>query len=352
LLLYIHIPFCDSKCNYCAFNSYTSLHYLKEEYINALSKQLVFELKKLQNTKIQTLFIGGGTPSALDIKYYENIFNILNIYLDSTVEITIEANPNSATLHWLEGIKKLGINRISFGVQSFNDKKLDFLGRNHTASMAIKAVDNAYDIGFEHINCDIIYDTSIDTKRLLDEDLKIIQTLPIDHISAYSLTIEDGTKFYNKTDVKVDDEKMARYLFQQLKHQGFNQYEISNFSKNEKSRSKHNLGYWEYKEYLGVGAGAVGCIDNQRLYSQKDLYKYIQNPIDYEYIEELSSQDIKMEKILLGFRCIVGVDKNILNTKELEKAYKLESSGKLRFDDERFYATDFLIADELALYVF
>lgn len=351
MLLYIHIPFCDSKCHYCAFNSYTSLHHLQDKFTESLCKQLIFELNRNQNKKITTIFIGGGTPSTLSIKHYHQIFQLLNPYLSTVEEITIEANPNSANQKWLNGIFDLGINRISFGVQSFNDKKLDFLGRNHTSSMAIKTIENASQIGFKHINCDIIYNTTLDDKTLMDDDFKIIKDLPIDHISAYSLTLEDGTKFFNKSNVKVDDEDMARYIFDQLQLLGFEQYEISNFAKDKKSQSKHNLGYWRYEEYLGIGAGAVGCINNNRLYTHKDINQYIQSPTTYENIERLSDDDIKTEKVLLGFRCIIGVAQNILNLKEQKKAQELVKIGKLSFKNNRYYSNDFLLADELALYI-
>ncbi len=351
MLLYIHIPFCDSKCHYCAFNSYTSLHHLKKKFVEALCKQLDYELKSIKNDTIKTIFIGGGTPSTLTIEHYEEIFKCINPYLQNIQEISIEANPNSITKIWLEGIKNIGINRISFGVQSFNDKKLKFLGRNHSSKMAINAIQLARKVGFEHINCDIIYDTILDTKQLIDDDLNIIKNLPIDHISAYSLTLEDGTKFFNKSNVKVDDEDMAKYIFEQLKENGFTQYEISNFALNKTSKSKHNLGYWQYEQYIGVGAGAVGCINNKRYYNYKDINEYIQNCLNYVDIEILSDEDIKVEKILLGLRCEIGINKNILNDKEIIKANNLQELGKISFKNNQYYSNDFLLADELALYI-
>ena len=352
MLLYIHIPFCDSKCHYCAFNSYTSLHYLRKNYVNSLCKQLLNELKNTKKDELKTVFIGGGTPSTLSIEEYKLIFEVINPYISYTQEITIEANPNSATIKWLEDMYSLGINRISFGVQSFDDKKLDFLGRNHTSKMAITAIQNASNVGFKHINCDIIYDTKLDTKELLDNDLKIIKSLPIDHVSAYSLTLEEGTKFYNKSNVRVENIEMAKYLFNKLNNLGFNQYEISNFAKDESSKSKHNLGYWKYEEYIGAGAGAVGSKEEKRLYTFKDVNMYITNPSIYDDTEILSKEDIKVEKVLLGLRCEVGIDKNMLNDKELKQAYNLEKLGKIQLKkDDRFYSTDFLLADELALYI-
>jgi len=351
MLLYIHIPFCDSKCFYCAFNSYTSLHHLKKEYIKSLLIQLQYELEK-QNKQIDTIFIGGGTPSCIDASEYKKILSLVKPYIKNNIEITIEANPNSATLKWQQEIYSIGINRISFGVQSFNDEKLKFLGRNHNHTQAIEAVQNAKIVGFEHINLDIIYDTSLDTKKLLDDDLEIIKSLPIDHISAYSLTLEEGTKFFNKSSVRVEDEDLANYFFKELNQLGFSQYEISNFAKNSDARSKHNLGYWQYKEYLGIGCGAVGCVESKRYYGIKDIQNYIDTPLEYEEIENLSQDDILLEKVLLGFRSIVGVDYNLFNNDQKNKIEQLVSENKLILNDNTLYNPDYMLADELALYLF
>ncbi|MEA3512924.1 MAG: radical SAM family heme chaperone HemW [Campylobacterota bacterium] len=347
----MHIPFCDSKCFYCAFNSYTSLHSLRDDYIKALKQQLSYELKK-NNKQIETIFIGGGTPSTIEASKYKEILELIKPYfVQKNIEITIEANPNSASNEWLQEIKSIGINRVSFGVQSFDDKKLDFLGRNHNKTQAIQAINDAFDIGFEDINCDIIYDTQLDTKELLDTDISIIKTLPINHISAYSLTIEEGTKFFNKSSVQVENEELVKYLFEELNSLGFSQYEISNFSKDKDARSKHNLGYWKYKEYLGVGSGAVGCINNTRYYNEKDVLKYIQNPLSYENTEKLSSDDITTEKILLGFRSVVGVDISILPINMQNRAKILIENDKLKLEENIVYSSDFMLADELALYI-
>ncbi len=351
MLLYIHIPFCDSKCFYCAFNSYVDLFHLKQEYMKALKIQLDLELKKLKNKPLKSIFFGGGTPSCIDFNYYSSIFKSLKPYIDKNTEISTEANPNSASNEWLEGMFDLGVNRVSFGVQSFDNEKLKFLGRNHNKDQAIKAINNAKKVGYKHINCDIIYDTIKDTKELIQNDLNIIKTLPIDHISAYSLTIEEGTKFFDKTNVKIEDEDMARYIFSTLNNFGFTQYEISNFSKNEKARSKHNFGYWEKDNYLGVGAGAVGCIDETRYYPNKDIQKYISDPLKYEQIEPLEKEDIKFETIFLGLRSAVGVDINILNNNELKKLQILKDEKKVYIKNHRFYNDDFMLADEIVLYL-
>jgi oxygen-independent coproporphyrinogen-3 oxidase len=319
--------------------------------MKALELQLQYELVNQKITYLKSVFIGGGTPSCVDAKYYVPIIELLSDYIDENTEFTTEANPNSATFKWQKEMFEIGINRISFGVQSFNENKLNFLARNHSKNDAIDAIKNAHSIGFKHINCDIIYDTILDTNELINDDLEIISTLNIDHISAYSLTLEEGTKFYNKTNIKVDDENMARYIFENLKNQGFNQYEISNFSKDVKSRCKHNIGYWEYDNYLGIGCGAVGCLENKRTYTNTDVEKYINNYKEYENIEILSKNDILVEKTLLGLRCVVGCDFKLYNTKQLKIIDILVENKKIFIKNNRFYANDYMLADELALYI-
>ena len=351
MLLYLHIPFCDSKCNYCAFNSYVGLYTLKQSYMDALYKQLKYELENNNIKKLESVFIGGGTPSCVDTKYYKPIFDLLKDYIDDSIEITTEANPNSATFEWLQNMYAYGVNCVSFGVQSFDNEKLEFLARNHNKNHAIDAVMNAQKIGFERINCDIIYDTFVDTKALINNDLEVIKTLPIDHISVYSLTLEEGTKFYNKSEVKVEDEDMARHIFEKLTDFGFKQYEISNFAKDKNSQCKHNIGYWKYENYLGIGSGAVGCFDNKRTYTNKDVQKYIVNPIEYESIENLSDDDILIEKTLLGLRSTIGCDLNLYNNTQLEKIKILEENKKILIKDFRFYSYDFMLADEVSLFI-
>ena len=329
--------------------------------MNALKKQLKNDLENYvikHNKKIETVFIGGGIPSTIKALEYEEIFEMIKPHLEEFAEITTEANPNSASYEWLENMNKLGVNRVSFGVQSFDDEKLKFLGRNHNRLNAIKAIQNAKCIGFNSINCDIIYGVTNDTFELLKRDFDTLKELEVEHLSAYSLIIEEDTKFFlnekelqkSKKSLKIDDEDLSYEIFNYLKNIGFNQYEIANFSTNEKFESKHNYGYWSKDDYIGVGAGAVACIENRRMYKQKNIEKYIQNPI-YEDIEELSSDDIKAEKVLLGFRCKFGVDLNILSSKELKKVDDLVVENRVCIKENMVYNNNFLLADEIALYI-
>ncbi len=349
MLLYIHIPFCDSKCSYCAFNTYVDKFHLQKSYMYALSKQLDYELKRFQAKKntIETVFIGGGTPSTINPKLYKKIFTTLKPYLKENIEITSEANPNSATKEWLEEMFELGVNRISFGVQSFNDKKLKLLNRAHNSKTAIQAIKNASNTGFENISLDLIYAVQGDTKELLEHDIKTAFSLPINHISAYSLTIEEGTVFQKTPQMSQEKLEITSWLFESIKKHNFNQYEISNFGT---YHSKHNIGYWQHKDYIGLGSGAVGFLHDRRFYPSSSLEKYIKNPLEISE-ELLSDEDIKIEKIFLGLRSFIGIDKNILSKKEQDKADILVDERKLTCKDNKYYNNEYLLSDELALFI-
>ena len=321
--------------------------------MNALKKQLKNDIENYiikDNKKIETVFIGGGTPSTIKAFEYKEIFEIIKPYLEKNAEITTEANPNSASFDWLKGMHDLGVNRVSFGVQSFNSEKLKFLGRAHSANSAINAIQNANSIGFKGINCDIIYGVQNDTLESMKMDFDTAFSLPITHLSAYSLTIEEGTKFFDRSSVKIDDEELSYEIFDYINNKGFHQYEISNFAKNKESESKHNYGYWQHKEYLGVGAGAVGYINQQRQYPSKRIEEYIGNPLFFD-VEKIDLNDIKTEKILLGFRSLNGVEISLFNEGEMKKIDDLIEYNKVYIKENRVFNKNFLLSDELALYI-
>ena len=349
MLLYIHIPYCDSKCYYCNFNSYTSMGGTKKDYIKALKIDLKFQLEKLNIKRgdIRSIFIGGGTPSTISSIQYRDIFKTLKPFLKQNSEITIEANPNSASKDWLNGMFELGVNRISFGVQSFDSKKLKTLNRRHSAKEAILAVENASKVGFKNISIDLIYGLAYDTKELLKEDIKIAFDLPINHISTYELTIEKNTKFSQTPNMKKDDENLGYFIRDEIVKRGFKWYEVSNYGKYQ---SIHNIGYWQLKEYIGVGAGAVGFLRNKRLYSSNNILEYIKNPIKRE-IEELSQENILMERIFLGLRSRVGIPKEILNSNMQKRANILVKENKLKIENGIYKNINYFLSDELALFL-
>ncbi|MBN2825079.1 MAG: coproporphyrinogen III oxidase family protein, partial [Campylobacterales bacterium] len=304
MLLYIHIPYCDSKCHYCSFNSFTDRTQSKDIYMVALHHQLCHQLQNIAPNSIASVFIGGGTPSTIEASAYEAIFETLQPYLQQNAEITIEANPNSASFQWLKGIKGLGINRISFGVQSFHANKLKILNRSHTPQIAKEAIENAHKVGFENISLDLMYNVAGDTKELLLNDIQEAFALPINHISAYELTIEENTLFHKQPQMRLESTQMAYFVRDEIIKRGFGQYEVSNYGIYQ---SRHNLGYWQLENYIGVGAGAVGFEENKRFYPHNHLDAYIQNPL-HQDIEYLSDEDMQFEKIFLGLRSKVGID--------------------------------------------
>lgn len=234
-------------------------------------------------------------------------------------------------------------------MQSFNDKKLQLLGRSHDSKRAIKAIKEAQKSKINNISIDIMYATILDDMKNLDFELSHIKNFDINHISSYSLTLEENTPFFTKPEVQDDNEKRARYLSESLKNFGFTQYEISNFAKDGKT-SKHNLGYWSYHEYLGCGCGAVGFRDKKRYYGLVELEEYIQNPLQ-KNSEALSEEDIRLEMIFLGLRSKIGVDKSILNKKEKEKVDILLKEKKLTLKDDTIFCNDYFLADELTLFI-
>lgn len=349
---YIHIPFCESKCHYCAFTSLKKENYEKS-YFKALSHDINFHLKKfkIRYNQIKTLFIGGGTPSCIHGSSYEHIFKILYPYLAKNAEISCEANPNSASLNWLKTMKNIGVNRISFGAQSFHSEKLKFLGRIHSQDMIFKALENSHKAGFSNINLDLIYDTKMDNKKMLEFELSNLEKIKplITHLSAYNLTIEPKTAFAKKENFKKNAPNLMKFFIQEIIKLGFFQYEISNFSKNKNSICKHNLGYWKGKDYIGCGLSAVGFHKNQRFYTAKNLKSYIENPT-FRNIEKLNPQDLNLEHLFLGLRSIIGIQEKKLNFKQREKANLLAKEKKLNFKQGIYYNPNFLISDELALY--
>lgn len=346
--VYIHIPFCASKCPYCAFGSFTDFS-LVRQYFDALRADLEHQLKEFLGAKqqIKSVFFGGGTPSVVAPSFYEGILDLLLPNCAKNAEITFEANPNSAKLEWLKSIKTLGANRISFGTQSFESKKLKFLGRTHSSADTFRAVENALKAGFERINVDFIYGTKLDNKKLLSSELEGIEKLKnlgVNHISAYSLTLEQNTPFYAHKNYAKDAPILANFMIKGLESLGFLQYEISNFSQIG-YECEHNLGYWRGDEYIGVGAFSVGFVGKTRLYAHTCLEGYIKEPL-FRQKEHLSTQAWSEERLLLGLRSELGVDEKYIKNKGILEF--LEKSKKILRKNGRVFNKNFLLADEIA----
>lgn len=317
--------------------------------MEALYQQLQFELIRFNATKnsIQTLFIGGGTPSTVHPKLYAPLFSLLAPYLAKNAEITTEANPNSATQSWLEGMKALGVNRVSFGVQSFHQHKLTALNRAHNPKQAKDAILYAKELGIEHISLDLIYNYKGDTKNVLRQDIETAFSLPIDHISAYELTIESGTPFAHTPEVRQENENLAFFVSDEIEKRGFKSYEISNFGTYQ---SRHNKGYWQLQNYIGAGAGAVGFLHDKRFYPHTNIDAYIGNPLDIRE-EVLTQENLLTEKIFLGLRSSIGIAKNSLSPSMQINAEYLCQEQKLHSNTTHYYNKNFFLSDELALYI-
>ncbi len=343
-MLYLHTPFCEKRCGYCAFNTFSGKNDLIGAYIDALVVQLDSEFEKNNFKKLKSVYFGGGTPSLLSIGDFEKIFKKTTEWLEVGAEVTIEANPSSWSKEKAIALVQMGANRLSLGVQSLNDEKLSFLSRVHDKKSAIDAYEASVNAGFKNISVDFMYDTPFDDFVFLQEELSLFLQLKASHISAYSLTIESGTPFEKKGVATRYDPDAAKLVGDTLKTAGYEHYETASFGK---KRSSHNFGYWEHKPYMGVGAGAVGYDGKNRLYPHKNIEDYIKNPLFAE-IEELSNEEIKTEKIFLGLRSVVGVELSILKDR-LSVVEMLLQNQLLTSDGKRVYSTDFFLADEIAL---
>ena len=309
---YIHIPFCKQKCNYCSFVSTDKL-YFKDKYINALLTEIKTFYKK---DLLYTVYFGGGTPSLLSIKDFKSILSLFRI--SKNAEITVEINPDTVDLKYLWELHNLGVNRLSIGVQDFHDGILKQIGRLHTAEKAKHAVRTAQAAGFKNISIDLIYGLPNQTKELFLDSLNQAFTLDVQHISLYGLKIEEGCKFFvQKPENLPNDDMQAEYYLAAIeacKKNKFKHYEVSNFAK-PKFYSNHNLTYWDNGHYYGFGLSASGYKNNLRYYNEKNIEKYIQNPLKKQKVDTLTLQQQLEEEIFLGFRKINGINVKKINEK-------------------------------------
>lgn len=355
--IYIHIPFCKQICHYCDFYKIANPR-LHSQFINSVVKEIETREHSLTET-IDTIYFGGGTPSSLSIENLHIILETLHKYflINRNAEITIEINPDDVSKEFLSSIKEMGFNRLSIGIQSFNDKILKYLNRKHTADSAINSVVEATNSGFNNISVDLIYGIPEQTIENFDFDLKIVFDLNVSHLSAYHLGIEPGTYFgklkqHNK--LKEIDEDDSNAFFEKLtnwaKINNFEHYEISNLAKNGQY-SKHNMSYWFQTPYLGLGPSAHSFYDNKRFFNVSNLNKYI-NQIDsgdsFFSFEILSKQNMFNEYVMLGLRTKWGISLNKVHVtfgKEyldhlLRRIDKFKDTLYLRIVDEHVYLTE------------
>ena len=347
--VYIHIPFCENICTYCAFTKFYYNEYRVTEYLDSLRYEIEENYK---GELIKTIYIGGGTPSALSISELKILFDIINIFkLDKDVEFTIEVNPESITKEKLMLFKYNRVNRISMGVESTNNKSLKYLGRNYDFNTVRDKIKLIKSLGFNNINVDLMYALPSETLEDLEMDIDNILDLDITHISTYSLMIEEHTRLFINKEKNIDEEidyEMYKLICNTLKENNYNHYEISNFSK-KGYESKHNLVYWNNHEYYGFGLGASGYIENTRYTNTKILKEYIDNSLKNK--EVLSIKDKISYELILGFRKIQGINKKDFFSKYKIDIHELYNIDKLLKNNDLKENKDYIYINYDKIYI-
>lgn len=354
--LYIHIPFCKQKCLYCDFPSYAGKESLINEYIRALNEEI---LRKCSKYKIASIFVGGGTPSYLNEINLESLLKTINLLdFKYEFEFTIECNPGTLNEEKLALMKNYNVNRISMGLQTTNDNILKEIGRIHSFEEFKKNYNQARKAGFENINVDLMFGLPNQSMKDWKVSLEDVMSLEPDHISAYSLIIEEGTCFYNlynndKLNIPNEEEERSMYLFTKgfLKDYGYNQYEISNYAKVNKE-CFHNKVYWKCNEYLGLGVSASSFVDEKRFKNIDDIKIYIEKINNNEDVtEEIHVNNINddMEEFMfMGLRMIDGINLKIFKKRFGKDVFDIYDEviknnikkGLLVVDSEKLYLSE------------
>lgn len=356
MFIYIHIPFCTSICTYCDF---PKVFYNKKyiySYLDALKEEIN---SRYQQEKVISIYIGGGTPTSLDVEELTYLLEITKLFKTKpNIEFTIESNIESLTEEKIEILKKYGINRISLGVQSFQDETLKELGRHHDKGKVFQVVADLKRFGFSNISMDYIYGVN-DNQEQIKEDIKTFFKLDIPHISCYSLIIEENTIFGLQKRAYVDEEieyKIYQYLVQELTKHQYSHYEVSNYAK-EGYLSIHNLNYWNNGEYYGFGLGAVSFLNHYRISNTKSLTQYLKN----NYLAQIDLEDLKTRisnEFILGLRKVKGINMNKFyqkyhqNILEYPPVQELLQEKKLEIQDQylRIPSQYFYLANEILVH--
>lgn len=358
--LYIHIPFCVKKCAYCDFLSWSGDKEQRVDYVRALEQEILSYKNFAEDYQVTTLYFGGGTPSVLEGELLERIMEAIRrtFQIEEKAEVTLEMNPGTALKEKLELYKKLGINRLSMGIQSVKNENLKLLGRIHTYEDFLESYCMAREAGFDNLSGDLISSLPGQTLAEWKEELEILMETPLEHVSVYQLIIEKGTEFYKKygeCEELLPDEETSREIYlwtgKYLKSRGFEQYEISNYAR-EGKQSAHNLRYWERKDYLGLGLGGASMIRNMRMSNTRDWDKYMAYCRDpgkiREEVEVLEESGQMEEFMFLGlrktrgiskkeFRRTFGKDIDLVYEKTLEKYLK---NGMLQESGDRIFLSE------------
>ena len=352
--IYVHIPFCKSKCYYCDFISYSSKECIWDKYINSLVKEIEHNSSKLKEKNITTIYIGGGTPSIINS---ENIIKIVNTIKEkykviSNCEITIEVNPGTVTKEKLIDYKNAGINRLSIGLQSTKDNLLKEIGRIHDYKQFLETYNMAKECGFDNINVDLMLALPNQTLKDIEESVEEIIKLNPKHISVYSLILEEGTRLCDmveRKEVDIIDDELERNMYwivkKKLEEEEYIHYEISNFSK-KGYESKHNLNCWNQEEYIGFGVAAHSYMDKKRFYNIINVEEYIKNIEDGKFeknsfVEEIQNEeDIKKEYMMLGLRKIDGISIQEFKNKFIENPLYVFNKELAKLVEEELIEVD------------
>ncbi|MDU5080583.1 coproporphyrinogen III oxidase [Tissierella sp. P1] len=337
LSLYIHIPFCISKCYYCDFSSFVNINHKIDDYIDSLIHELSLYKERISEYNIKTIFIGGGTPSCINPKYINRILEFIykNFRTTGLVEVTIEANPGTLDREKVRIYKKSGINRVSIGVQTLDDKLLESIGRVHKAKDFYRSYEILREENINNINVDLIFGLPNQTIDNVIDSLKKVIELGVEHISYYGLILEEGTRLYKsyiEGKILLPDEDMERLMYHKateyLIEHGYDHYEISNYAL-PSYECKHNLVYWDVKPYLGIGLSSHSNMEGKRFSNTSDINIYIENlkkkilPIEDE---EIIDKNTEIEEFcILGLRKISGIGKTQFKNRfsiEIEELYK------------------------------
>jgi oxygen-independent coproporphyrinogen-3 oxidase len=366
--IYLHIPFCVKKCGYCDFCSFPdkSGEYMSA-YVRELCRRIEAESATAKGYEVDTVYFGGGTPSLLEVAELEKIIDSLKRSFDiaPSAEITLECNPATADRQYFEDIRKLGVNRLSIGLQSAVDAELALLGRAHGCKDFVKCFSDARAAGFDNVSADLMYGIPDQTLDSFEYSLDFLISLSPEHISAYGLTLEEGTRFWRQRETLCladDDAQAQMYCLcsKKLADAGYEKYEISNFSKKGR-RSRHNLRYWQGREYLGFGVAAYSYFGSRRYGNSRDIGAFISGEDILAEDEALTDNDIREEDVMLGLRLAEGIDTSEYSArfgrnffedyaaveKWIEQGFMGRHGSRIYFTDKGFLVSNSILSDML-----
>ena len=370
--IYLHIPFCKSKCAYCDFYSIANKTHI-DDFVKAVCKEIHLQSKYLGDEKVQTIYFGGGTPSRLNRNQIKRILDEIHKYfiVDVNNEITLEANPDDFSKEYLKSLKELGVNRLSVGIQSFDDNDLQLMKRKHSVSQAVRAINIAQDVGFENISVDLIYGLPDLKIKNWEKNINEALDLNIQHISAYHLTIEPNTLFHKlrknkKLNLPTEDESLEQFkrLVEKTQEKGFLQYEISNFAK-DGSISLHNTNYWMGVKYLGLGPSAHSYNLTSRQWNISNIHEYMDAILNRKIpceTEKLTKNEKYNDFVITSLRTMWGVNSEKLKkdiggkyekyflskTKSLiEKNLLIKSGNQFKLTEKGIFISDSILREFL-----